>query len=371
MRTTSAIQFYVRTSKASKDGYSPLECSVSICGQRKFVNLPMKFRAEEFNKKRPSKEILQALDLWRNRINGYMVQMLREGMVITAQTLREVIQQGGVNTYTVGRLFDDYLILLSKRVGIDLTAATYRKYQIVADKALKYIHRDADISSITPALIQTIAADFRALYDPSTTVGYLTKLKTFMKYGMDNGKIRVNPFQGVKIQRPLKPIKALTETELNGLLNKCCDSVRLQKVLDLFLIQCGTGMAYSDLMDFSPEDMKQEGDYYYICKQRNKTGKTFTALVMPFAVPIIQHYKTLPKISNQKLNKNLKLIDKRLTSHMGRRTYATLLVNNGVDMHIVAAALGDHPAMAAKYYAKVFDSTIIQQQIDSIKKGEH
>ena len=360
MRTTSAINFYCRESKATKDGYAPLECSVTISGQRKFLNLPMKFRPSEFNKKKPSPTIIEAMDLWRDRINTYMIEMMKERMVITAQSLRTVIQKGGVNSYTVGQLFSDYLTLLRKRIGIDLKETTYRKYEIVAQKALKMAHTDADVSTLTPDLIQTIVSDIRANYDPSTAAGYCTRLKTFIKYGMDNGHIRINPFQGIKITKPQKPIKFLTEDEIKVLLQMNLEP-RLQRVLDLFLISVGTGLAYTDLMDFKREDLRKEGEHYYICKQRNKTGKTFTALVMPFAVPIIFHYVTLPRISNQKYNKNLKSIDPRLTSHMGRRTYATMLVNRGVDMNTVAAALGDNPAIAAKYDAKVFDSTIVQQ----------
>ena len=292
--------------------------------------------------------------------------MLRENMVITAETLREVIQQGGVRTYTVGRLFDDYLILLRKRVGIDLKDTVYRKYELVAEKALKYVHRDADISKLTPHLIQTIISDWRGLYDPSSLCGMATRLKSFIRYGMDNGHITINPFQGIRLSKPVKPIKFLTEDEVMNLLALSLEP-RLQRVLDLFLIQCGTGMAYADLCNFTLDDLRQVSDYQYISKERVKTGKTFTAIVFPWAVPIIKHYKTLPVISNQVYNRYLKEINSSLTSHMGRRTYATLLYNKKVSMDAVAAALGDNPQIAAKYYAKVFDTTILTEQMAAFK----
>lgn len=368
MRTTSSIAFFCRKSKANKSGYSPLECSVTLSGSRKFLNLPMKFKPEEFNKKRPSQEILEALDLWRSRINGYMVQMMREGMVITSETLREVIQQGGVRAYTVGRLFDDYLLILRKRVGIDLKESVYRKYELVVERALTFVSRDAPVTSLTPHLIKTIEVAWRARYDPATLCGYLTRLKAFCRYGLDNGKLSVNPFQGIRITKPQKPIKALTEEEVASLLKRSY-SGSLQRILDLFLIQCGTGMAYTDLMDFHMEDLKQAGDgHFYISKPRKKTGHTFTAIVFPFAADIIHMLKAIPHISNQKYNKRLKEIDPRLTSHMGRRTYATMLVNRGVSMETVAAALGDTDTqIVARYYAKVFDRTIIDKQLQIFK----
>ena len=366
MRTTSSIQFYCRKSKANREGLSPLEVSVSISGQRKFLNLPMKFRSEDFNKRKPSPEIVEALDLWRNMITQYQIQMLKEGIPYTAGNLRTVIQNGGVKAYTVGDLFNDYLKILKSRVGIDLKESVYRKYELVAEKALTFCHKDEDVSFLTPHLIQTIISDWRRVYDPSTLCGYLTRLKTFCKFGMDNGYIKVNPFQGVKISKPIKPIKSLTEEEVKHLLTLNLDR-RLQKVLDCFLAQCGSGVAYADLVNLTSDDLKQVGNFYYISKERVKTGKTFTAIVFPWAADIIFRYGKLPVPSNQVYNRYLKEIDQRLTTHMGRRTYATMLANKGVSMETVAVALGDNTQIAARYYARVFDSTVIQQQISALK----
>ena len=368
MRTTSAISFYCRESKKDRYGLSPVECSVTICGQRKFFNLPyVKLKASDFNKKRPDKSVVELCDLWRTRINSYMMDMLRQGMVVTAETLRETIQSGGVRAYTCERLFYDYLALLNKRVKInDLSPAVYRKYELVAERALKFIGKDKDVSTITPAVIKNIEIAWKSSLDAATLVGYLTKLKTFIKYGQDNGKITINPFQGIKITRVSKPIKALTEEEVNHLLTLNLEP-RLQRCLDCLLIQIGTGMAYSDLMDFQLSDMKFFEGHWYISKPRNKTGKVFTALVLDFAVTIIQHYKVIPRLTNQYYNRALKLINPTYTSHLGRRTYASILANRNAPMEVVAAALGDDVKTAVSYYAKVLDSTIIKQQIEVFK----
>lgn len=364
MRTTSSIQFYCRKSKAGKSGYAPLECAVTLSGQRKFLNLPVKFKP--FNKNKPPKEVLECMDLWRMRINDYLNQMLRFKMVITPVTLRQVVQQGGVRTMTCGKLFSDYLLLLQKRVEAkDLQPSVYRKYELCAEKCLNLIDKDADISSITPAVVKRFETYFKAQYDPATVVGYLTRLKTFLRYGWDNGYFPINPAQGLRVTKPVKPIKCLTEDEVMDLLGRSYTGT-LQRVLDLFLIQCGTGLSYADLMDFSVEDLKKEGDFYYIQKTRKKTGRTFTAIVLPFAVPIIQHYKVMPRISNQKFNKHLKSISKTYTTHMGRRTYASILVARGVDMNVASAALGDNLATAAKYYIKRYDTQLIKEQIKAL-----
>ena len=366
-RTTSAIAFYNRESKKDRNGYAPLEVSISVNGERKFLNLPQRFKPSEFNRKRPPQEIIEALDAWRTRINSYTTQLLKNGIPLTTSNLRDTIRTGGVKSYTCGQLFRDYLSILSKRVGTDLTQQVYRKYEIVAERFLKYIDKDKEVSCIDNALMRTIVADWRSKYDASTTCGYWTKLKTFIRFAIDNGHLTKNPCAGIKVIKPVKPIQYLNEEELNLLINARFEENRLQKALDCFLIMCSSGMSYADLSNFVRTDLQKEGEVYFVSKKRVKTGHTFTAIVLPFGVPIIQRYFTLPVISNQKYNKYLKEvgaalgIKKNLTTHMGRRTYATYLANRNVSLDAVAAALGDNEKIASQYYAKVFESTIIKK----------
>lgn len=369
MRTTASFQFYCRNSKANKQGLAPMELSICICGERKFINLPMKFRPDDFNRKRKPQEIAAAINLWHTKINTYIMDLMKDGQPLTTDTLREVIQTGGVKAYTIERMFNDYLTIVKGRIGIDITEATYRKYELVRDKVYQHINKDSQVTALTPMVVKKIQNHWNSIYDLSSTAGFLTKFKSVVRFAMDNGHLKINPFQQIKISKPRKPINALTEEEIMKIVNTHISDKRLHKIKDLFLIQCGTGMAFADLMKFDMEkDLQVEGTNYYICKERQKTGHTFTAMIMPFALPIILHYYELPRISNQKYNKYLKEIqtmcgiEKKITSHLGRKSYATLLVNKGVSMDVVGAALGDNPAIAAQYYAKVFDSTIIQAQ---------
>ena len=74
-----------------------------------------------------------------------------------------------------------------------------------------------NIAPQQPLRIKEIKVDLYAKYDTATAAGYLTKLKSFIRYGMDNNKIKVNPFQGVKIIKGKKDIVYLTEDELQAI----------------------------------------------------------------------------------------------------------------------------------------------------------
>lgn len=368
MRTTSSIQFYCRNSKINKTGLAPVELSIVINQQRKFINLPIKFKPEDFNRKRQSEEILDAVNLWRTRINSYMNEMLLNNIPLTTDNLREVIRTGGVKSYTIKDLFEDYLTILRKRIDKDLSKGVYRKYELVKELFFKTINEQKECSTITNAVIQSFYGDLKNKYDDSTSCGYMTKLKSFIQFGIDNDKIKINPFQGVKYSRGQKPITYLSEQEIMHLKNFELLNKSLAQTRDVFIVMCGTGLAYADIKQFNKSDIQEKDGVYFIHKPRKKTGNEFTSVVFPWAMDIINKYDVLPVISNQKLNaflhhiEQLTDIKKTLHSHLARHSYATLLVNKGVKLEVVSKTLGHkNVKTTTQFYAKFLPSTIVNE----------
>jgi site-specific recombinase XerD len=86
---------------------------------------------------------------------------------------------------------------------------------------------------------------------------------------------------------------------------------------------------------------------------------------------ILQRYNyQLPVLTNQRYNSYLKEIadicgiDKKLTSHLARHTAATLMLNSGISIDVVAKILGHRNTAMTAHYAKMLDKTIILTKID-------
>ena len=47
-----------------------------------------------------------------------------------------------------------------------------------------------------------------------TTNGYCQRVKTIVQFEIDNGKIKINPFYGIKIRRGEKSVQFLSEEEV-------------------------------------------------------------------------------------------------------------------------------------------------------------
>ncbi len=374
MRTTFCISFFCRPSKVNKSGEAPIECSIVINGERAFINLPMRAKPLEFHKKKKPQEISDYLDIERVKIKQLVNEMLEANIPINAGNLRDCLRNGCVKSYTVKNLFDDYMHILSKRVDADdLTMASYIKYDRIRKRFLSRVNPDAECTSITNAMIKSFVTELYIDYDDATAAGYGAKLKTIIKFGIDNGRITVNPFAGIKLTKGWKPIEMLSDTDFESIRTKELTIPRIEKVRDMFIFCCGSGLAYIDLKGLKKDDFQEINGHLCVVKNRHKTNNTFIAVLLPCALEIAKKYNydfDGIVISNQRMNAYLTEIKdicnvtsvKSLHTHLGRHYYCNHLLNAGVRPETVAKAAGhSNYKTLLKHYASIEEATTVNE----------
>ncbi|MCD8268440.1 MAG: site-specific integrase [Parabacteroides sp.] len=158
--------------------------------------------------------------------------------------------------------------------------------------------------------------------------------------------------------------------ELQAVMNKEIGIERLEKVRDVFVFSCWTGLAYIDVYTLKDENIQKylDGNYWIISK-RHKTGIPINVRLLDIPLKILKKYKgkqpdhrALPMPGNQKMNSYLKgLADicgirKNLTYHLARHTSATTVtLTNGVSMESVSKMLGHTNIRTTQIYAKVIN----------------
>lgn len=374
MRNTFSTQFYCRASKANKQGTSPVELSIVINRKRVFVNLPFRCKAEEFNRKRKPKEIEDYLNAQRVLINKVLAEMAENGIPVTAENLREYYRTGGVKSYTANDLFTDYLAIQKARVPSSLSQGVYRKYELVRDLFFTIFDKEKEVTAITNAVVRQYFALLDSKYDCSTAAGYKTKFKAFVTFALDNNKMKVNPFQGVKIVKERKEIEYLSSAEIKTLIETPIENESLSRIRDCAVFQISSGLSFADVAALKDDDLQEKDGMYYIAKNRVKTGTPYFSVVLPEGVAVWNKYGGhIPIISNQKYNSYLKSlqticgIKTNLHTHLFRHSYCTLLLNKGVPIKTVAKCAGHtNSKITETFYAHLEDKTILQQVSSAI-----
>lgn len=191
--------------------------------------------------------------------------------------------------------------------------------------------------------------------------------KRYITKAVKLGLCKSNPYDEFKYSkgRDLKEPVFLTDEELKKIIGYIPGNDKLKRVKDMFIFQCFTGLAFADMINFSMDWISEENGYKIIRGFRKKTGVQFISLLLPEAEKVLKKYNGLPKISNQKYNDYLGVlgsgakVNKHITSHVARHTFATYLLNNDVPIETASRALGHMSVRQTEHYAKLLGKKVV------------
>lgn len=248
----------------------------------------------------------------------------------------------------------------------DIKIGTRKHKQVVID-AVKTYGKLKTYGDLTP---KNILAFDRWLHNGErsdvTIYGYHKRLKKWVGELARLDEIPRNPYKIVSVTRgKSKERQPLLESELKKMRDYPFDG-KLERVRDLFIFSAYTGLAFCDVQNFDYQSMTvKEGDLVFIDGNRIKTDTKFFTPILAPAMEVLKKYDfNLPKISNQKANDYLHLIQaqlgikKNLTFHVARHSFATLALAHDVPIENVARMLGHEDIRTTQIYAKVLRTTI-------------
>lgn len=191
---------------------------------------------------------------------------------------------------------------------------------------------------------------------PSCVCIYTKPLKMIVSKAHNAGMIARNPFTDYHPKKTTKERGYLIESELRALMNHKFAFEGYGKVRDMFVFSCFTGMAHADVKGLTQEMIQRsfDGDLW-IVKNRQKTDTPFKIKLCGITKRIIDKYKrevagtnlVLPVPDIAYCNRVLKKIaaevgiDKTITFHMARHTFATTnALAQGIRIEVVSRMLG-------------------------------
>ena len=217
----------------------------------------------------------------------------------------------------------------------------------------------------------------------SRWANYHRFLNTFIRDAQKENLVTYNPYDRIRIDKgddSQSIEKHLSAEELRKLRSAVMPTERLDRVRDLFVFQCFTCMAYVDLAAFSAEKVKTVDGKDIIFGQRGKTGVEYQIPLLRPAKDILDKYGghlpaalTAKKkgrkgvMTNQQYNKTLKEVVEaaglgiHVTTHWARHTGATMLLNAGVEMDVIAKVGGwSDTKVLRRIYAKLHPETVVK-----------
>lgn len=272
---------------------------------------------------------------------------------------------------------------MEKLVGKSYAPRYYEKWlgtETLLKDFVKFTYKKTDVllSTLTMKFLEDLDYYLKSEKDHKqiTVNKCIQRVRKVIALGISEGYLNKDPFLAYKPKRYSKQVVFLTSKELETLEKKVFVQKKLKQVRDMFIFCCYTGLAYAEMSALTRKNIVEGFDGSdWIKMKRKKTDSALSIPLLPRAKNILEIYKNdsekglLPVISNQKFNSYLKEIagvcgiEKRLTHHIARKTFATtVLLYNDVPMEIVSELLGhSNMSVTQAHYGKVVQKSISEQ----------
>lgn len=216
--------------------------------------------------------------------------------------------------------------------------------------------------------------------------------KTFMFWALKNNHTYKADFINFKKKpRVITNQIALTKEDLEKLMLQEYKTERLERVRDIFIFSCVTGMRFGELKLISKNNI--DSDVLYLKEDKSATKKTREVPLSSIALYILRKYDyKLPLKANQKHNDYIKEIFKlsgytdevektttrgkevirevmpfyeRVSTHTARRTFITMMKRKGKSDKLISEITGHSDMKTLNQYYQVSEDEVKEAVADT------
>ena len=316
-------------------------------------------------------------------------EQIKEAFNALHKPIEEEVKPRNSTPNAFYKVFDEFVRDCGRQN--DWTDSTYEKFAAVKNHLMNF--RDGltfdffDEKGLNDYV--TYLRDVKEMRN--TTIGkQLSFLKWFLRWAFKKGVHQNNAYDSYKpkLKSTQKKIIFLTWDELNRLREFKIPSNKqaLERVRDVFLFQCFTGLRYSDVFNLRRSDIK--GDHIEVTTVKTsdsliiELNKHSKAILDKYKDVAFEDNKVLPVITNQKMNDYLKELAELadidepirqtyykgneridevtpkyalLGTHAGRRTFICNALALGIPPQVVMKWTGHSDYKAMKPYIDIAD----------------
>jgi len=386
------LLFWINKHRAEATGQASIMVRITYHGQRVNINSGLKILPSTWDSKRQrvkgsneqAKLANHYLQTTQNRVMSIYDELMRHNQQFTVHLIRDKFLGKGEITYTLLEVVENHNNELKRLVGKTYAISTYKKYywfQVIVTLFVSEFLRKPHltINEIDISIIKKF--EYFLLTERNCNHNSATKrlqqLKKVLRFARISGFTKVDPFDSYPLKVKPTNRNIITKEELDKIEAFDPETESIERLKDVFLFQCYTGLSHVDLQKLESSHIHKGADNSdWIFMNRTKTNTPIRIPLLPVPQAILLKYrehpiknggKLLPVPTNQVMNRSLKKLGKAagiikpLTTHMARHCFATTItLSNGVPIEVVSRLLAHTNIRTTQIYAKVLDSNILE-----------
>ncbi|MCC5940172.1 MAG: site-specific integrase [Balneolaceae bacterium] len=378
--------FILRKNKINKAGKCPIYLRITVDNRRKEVTTKKYIEPSKWNVDKQqvkgntptSNAINRVLDEYRRKVLEAETELIKERKPVTASTIKDALLNKNEKHVDLFKYIELHNERMKELIGKEYSNSTYKKYTTCLGHLKDFVKNsfnqaEFSIHRVNLSFIKAFEHYLKTKSNPcshNSTLKYISHLKKVIREAIAEEILAKDPYLRYKETYETKAPRYLADHELQAIEEKQIEIDRIDRVRDMFLFCCYTGLSYSDVEVINKSDIEVDKDgNNWLVVNRQKTNEPSFILLLKKALDIIEKYSNdpetqdgnlLPILSNQKMNAYLKeiadicSIRKNLTFHMARHTFATTVaLENGIPISTIQKILGHKDSRSTQVYAKV------------------
>jgi site-specific recombinase XerD len=365
---------FVLKPEQNKQGLNPVYVRAFQQGKKIEIATPVVLPKEDWSqaKQRVKKRnklhekynaILEAYD--KKALKYVLNNFVHEETPLTLRQFKDYMLSIGQS----GESFTDYIFNYLNENKPRLRLESWWSYKSQITKLLKF-RKVVCFADITEKFINDYQQYMLSTLgnNENTVSKSLRSLRTFVNIAIRYGYIKNSPFRYITIKKVDGKRDFLTPEELNKLakvyFSDCIIDRKEKQILQYFLFSCYTGLRYSDLKALKAAAIRDSS----LQISMHKTGYIVSIPLSQKAFELLPNdvkskQNTVFQVyCNKVTNRILKQIgrkygiQKKLTCHVARHTFATISITLGIPIEVVSKLLGHTNLKTTQVYAKIVDS---------------
>jgi site-specific recombinase XerD len=385
-RSTFSILFYLNTSKKKKSGKCPVMGRISVDGKSTAFSTGVDILPDQWDakaglatgKSNETNDANRRIEELRTQLARYYKSLIESDGYVSAEALKNALRGIGLNQNTLMQEFAELVEEKRKSVGIKIQPNTFSPY-IPAFRHMKdFLLQKYGVSDIPFRQVDITFIEAYSLYlkidlrmAPRTVKTNMIPFRTCVTRAKHKGLIRQDPFFDYVPEKIITKRPWLTNGEIERLMQVHTKCATWNFTRDMFIFCCFTGITGIDLRNLKHSNIhRQEDGSLWIVLNRQKTGTAFYIPLLDIPLKILEKHRgsefagedgrvfklQTRVIMNWQLKRLAKAagIDKRLTFHMSRFSFATTIcLSQSVPIETLSQMMGHLSIKTTQIYAEV------------------
>ena len=257
------LLFLLYKTKTNSTGKCPLRCRITYNNKRKefstglFIN-PMNWLSKQqaIKPNEPDANLIETqLSLIKTKLSQAFLFLQVKGSSFTVDDIyKQYKGRTPRKEFGVIEVYNLHNGRIKKLVGIEIKQVTYSKYIESGRYLQSFIRHKFNSNDVK---LKTLKSSFLEHYEyflktekkfqQSTLNKAIQRFRKVIKYAISEDYLDKDPFILYKAKRVKKEVVFLSSGQLKSLENKTFKIKRIQKVKDMFVFCCYTGLAFIDM----------------------------------------------------------------------------------------------------------------------------